>query len=158
MAFPRSFRYFGCDLRFRRGCAAFRNPVLCCQYTKKAKFRQYASGFLRKKKRIIEKMEKERKAPDYFVYIALCADGTLYTGCAVDVAKRIEAHNEGKGAKYTKPRRPVRAVYAELCASKGEALRREAQIKGFRREKKLKLIADAGVSTAKYRQNRKFLS
>jgi putative endonuclease len=93
-----------------------------------------------------------KETPGCFVYIALCADGTLYTGCAVDVAKRIEAHNEGKGAKYTRSRRPVRAVYAELCAGRGEALRREAQIKRLKREKKMRLIADAGG------ENRKFLS
>jgi predicted GIY-YIG superfamily endonuclease len=96
-----------------------------------------------------------KESEDYFVYIALCADGTLYTGCAADVAKRIGVHNEGKGAKYTKPRRPVRAVYAEACADRGEALRREAQIKKLRREKKLKLIADAGAPAA---ESRKILS
>ncbi|MDR2089851.1 MAG: GIY-YIG nuclease family protein [Clostridiales Family XIII bacterium] len=82
----------------------------------------------------------------HFVYIAECADGSLYTGYTNDVAKRIAAHNAGKGAKYTKSRRPVRPVYAEAYASKEEALRREAQIKRFCRERKLRLIAEARCS------------
>jgi putative endonuclease len=89
-------------------------------------------------------MENHSEAPAHFVYIALCADGTLYTGYTNDVAKRIAAHNAGEGAKYTRSRRPVRAVYAEACASKSEALKREARIKKLRRAKKLRLIADAG--------------
>jgi putative endonuclease len=78
-----------------------------------------------------------------FIYIAECADGSLYTGYTNDVAKRIDAHNAGKGAKYTRARLPVRAVYSEEYATKGEAVRREAQIKRLRREKKLRLIANA---------------
>jgi putative endonuclease len=78
----------------------------------------------------------------HFVYIAECADGSLYTGYTNDVERRIKAHNDGKGAKYTRPRLPVRPVYAEGYATKEEALRREAQIKRLRREKKLLLIEE----------------
>jgi predicted GIY-YIG superfamily endonuclease len=78
----------------------------------------------------------------YFVYIAACADGSLYTGCSVDVKARIKIHNKGKGAKYTRSRLPVRLVYAELCPMKGCALKREAQIKRLSREEKLKLIEE----------------
>jgi putative endonuclease len=91
-------------------------------------------------------MNNRIETPEHFVYIALCADGTLYTGYANDVAKRIETHNAGKGAKYTRSRLPVRAVYTEACASKGEALRREDRIKRLKREKKLRLIADADTA------------
>jgi putative endonuclease len=83
-------------------------------------------------------------AVGHFVYIAECADGSLYTGYTNDVAKRIEAHNAGKGAKYTKSRCPVRPVHTERYATKEEALRREAQIKRLRREQKLHLIAAGG--------------
>jgi putative endonuclease len=90
----------------------------------------------------------------HFVYIALCADGTLYTGYTNDVAKRIKAHNAGEGAKYTRPRLPVRAVYTEVCMSKGEALKREARIKKLRREKKLQLIAAADDIRSKRSESR----
>jgi len=76
----------------------------------------------------------------HFVYIAECADGTLYTGYAANVEKRIATHNAGKGAKYTRGRRPVRLVYAEACPSQSDALRREAAIKKLTRKKKLLLL------------------
>ncbi len=77
----------------------------------------------------------------YYVYILECSDKTLYTGWAGDVEKRIREHNNGKaGAKYTKPRRPVRLVYIEEAASLSEALKREAGIKRLSRAEKLLLI------------------
>lgn len=76
-----------------------------------------------------------------FVYILRCADGTLYTGCARDPRAREEAHNKGRGARYTSGRRPVSLVYAEECNSPGEALRREHQVKRWTRAKKEALIA-----------------
>jgi putative endonuclease len=84
----------------------------------------------------------EAAAIGHFVYIAECADGSLYTGYTNDVARRIKAHNDGKGAKYTKTRRPVKPVYAEGYANKEDAFRREAQIKRLRRKEKLHLIAE----------------
>jgi putative endonuclease len=87
-------------------------------------------------------MKDQAMAIAHFVYIAECADGSLYTGYTNDVAKRIETHNAGKGAKYTKQRCPVKPVYTEGYATKEEALRREAQIKRLRRDKKLRLIAE----------------
>ena len=77
------------------------------------------------------------------VYILRCADGTLYTGWTNDLAKRIAAHNAGKGAKYTRSRRPVTLVYSEECESKEEAMSREWHIKHMSREKKLRLIEKA---------------
>lgn len=79
------------------------------------------------------------------VYIVECADGTLYTGWTTDVDRRVQAHNEGKGAKYTRARLPVRLVYCETCADKTTALRREHAIKHMSRAQKLALIAKAGA-------------
>ena len=76
----------------------------------------------------------------YGVYILRCADGTLYTGCTNDLSRRLAAHNAGKGAKYTRSRRPVELVYREEVPDKSAALRREAAIKGLSRGEKLALI------------------
>ncbi len=76
----------------------------------------------------------------YWVYILLCADGTLYTGITDDVPRRAAAHNAGKGAKYTRGRGPVTVVYREGCPDKSAALRREAAIKKMSRAEKLALI------------------
>ena len=77
----------------------------------------------------------------HFVYIVRCSDGSLYTGYARDPLKRAEAHNEGRGARYTAGRRPVVLVYSEECESKGEALRREYAIKRSPRPAKEELLA-----------------
>ena len=76
----------------------------------------------------------------WFVYIVRCNDGTLYTGITNDLQKRINRHNDGSGATYTKIRRPVKLVYKEEFNTKGEALKREIEIKDFSRENKKKLI------------------
>jgi putative endonuclease len=76
----------------------------------------------------------------YVVYILRCADGTLYTGCTNDVEARERAHNEGRGAKYTAGRRPVKVVYSEVCASRSEAQKREFQLKRLSREQKESLL------------------
>lgn len=75
-----------------------------------------------------------------YTYIVKCADDTLYTGWTNDIEKRLEAHNSGKGAKYTKPRRPVTLVYLELFDTKEEAMSREARIKNLTRLEKELLI------------------
>ena len=62
------------------------------------------------------------------VYILECNDGTLYTGWTNDIDKRFKAHNDGKGAKYTKGRRPLKLVYLEELETKSEALKRENKI------------------------------
>lgn len=76
----------------------------------------------------------------YWVYLLRCADGTLYTGCTNDLSRRLAAHNSGKGAKYTRSRRPVELVYREEVPDKSAALRREAAIKRLSRKEKLALI------------------
>ena len=76
----------------------------------------------------------------YWVYMLRCADGTLYTGTAADVDRRVAVHNSGRGAKYTRSRLPVTAVYRESLPDKSSALRREAEIKKLTRARKLALI------------------
>ncbi len=84
----------------------------------------------------------------YYVYMLECADGTLYVGSTNDVEKRVAVHNEGKtGAKYTKPRRPVRLVYSESLQTKGDALRREWELKQLTRAQKLELVATYSPSS-----------
>ena len=75
-----------------------------------------------------------------YTYIVRCSDGSLYTGWTNDLEKRIRAHNDGKGAKYTKYRRPVILEYYEEFQTKEEAMRREWEIKQMNREEKLRMI------------------
>lgn len=82
---------------------------------------------------------------DYFVYILRCADGTLYTGSTMDIAARERAHNEGRGAKYTAGRGPVRVVYSEVHESRSAALKREAAIKRWARDRKEAFIASSST-------------
>lgn len=80
---------------------------------------------------------------EYSVYILQCADGTLYTGIATDVQRRLVEHNGtgGKGARYTSARRPVLLVYEARCGSRSDALKEELRIKGLTKVQKLQLIA-----------------
>jgi len=76
----------------------------------------------------------------WFVYMAQCSDGTLYTGCTNHVDKRIAKHNSGKGAKYTSRRLPVHLVYSTPVANRSEAQKLEYRIKQLSRAEKQKLI------------------
>jgi predicted GIY-YIG superfamily endonuclease len=76
-----------------------------------------------------------------WVYILLCADGSLYVGATTNLARRLVRHREGTAAAYTTTRRPVRLVYSEEHASVRAALVRERPLKRWRREKKLALVA-----------------
>lgn len=76
-----------------------------------------------------------------YTYLLTCADGTLYCGWTNHLEQRLQAHNAGKGAKYTKARRPVSLAYYEEFATKEEAMKREAAIKKLTRTEKLDLIA-----------------
>ena len=77
----------------------------------------------------------------YTVYILKCSDDSLYVGCTKNLEERIKEHNKsGRGAQYTKIRRPVILVHAEPYPTLKEARTREAEIKRWRREKKLRLI------------------
>jgi putative endonuclease len=77
----------------------------------------------------------------FIVYMVRCADGTLYTGWSNDPHARVVAHNAGSGAKYTRTRLPVSLVYSERCESLSAALKRERQLKLWRRARKEALIA-----------------
>ena len=80
---------------------------------------------------------------DWFVYILRCNDGSLYTGVAKDVARRVEEHNSDnqRGAKYTRARRPVSLVYQEQVASRSAAGKREHEIKQLKKSVKEQLIS-----------------
>lgn len=84
----------------------------------------------------------------YYTYIVRCADKTLYTGWTTDLNRRLQAHNSGQGAKYTRSRRPVTLVYAERFESKNEAMSREWHIKKLRLEQKENLLRNAGKNPA----------
>ncbi|MFC1808307.1 GIY-YIG nuclease family protein [Candidatus Omnitrophota bacterium] len=76
----------------------------------------------------------------WYLYIVLCKDNSLYTGITTDIKRRISEHNTGKGGACTAARRPVKLVYHEQRSSKGEALKREAQIKRWTHAKKIAFI------------------
>ena len=76
----------------------------------------------------------------WFLYVIECADGSLYTGIAVDPEARFAIHAAGKGAKYTASRRPVALVYSERCSTLSAALKREYHIKTWSRSRKQALI------------------
>ena len=77
---------------------------------------------------------------EWYVYMLLCADQSLYTGVATDIDARVATHNAGKGAKYTRGRLPVKLVYQEKIGARGAALSREHAIKRLRRTAKRQLI------------------
>lgn len=79
----------------------------------------------------------------HVVYILQCRDGSLYTGYTNNLRKRLEAHNAGRGAKYTKGRGPVRLVYLQRLSTKAEALREEYRIKQLPRSHKQRLMKEA---------------
>jgi len=76
----------------------------------------------------------------WYVYILKCADGTYYTGITTDIDARINAHESGKGAKYTKGRTPLKLVYCETSEGRSQASKRENEIKTLSRKEKISLI------------------
>ena len=89
-----------------------------------------------------------------YTYMLKCSDGTLYTGWTNDLEKRVEAHNSGKGAKYTKARRPVELAYYEEFETKEQAMKREYAIKQLGRKEKQKLIAGKKVKLSDERKEK----
>lgn len=81
--------------------------------------------------------------PSFYAYMVECSDGTLYTGWTTDLLKRIDVHNLGRGAKYTRVRRPVKLVASWSFDSKNEAMKMEYQIKQLSKKKKEELIRNA---------------
>ena len=93
-----------------------------------------------------------------YVYMLLCSDGTLYTGWTTDVQARLKTHNSGRGARYTKTRRPVTLVYFETADDRGSALSREAHIKKLTRKQKESLIfSDSNLLPADEKKKLSFL-
>lgn len=80
----------------------------------------------------------------FYCYILECADGTYYTGWTTDPPRRERQHNAGRGAKYTRTRRPVKLIYVEELSSRAEAMKRELAIKAMGREKKMILVRNSG--------------
>jgi len=78
---------------------------------------------------------------DWFVYILECKDGKLYTGITNDLDRRLKQHARGQGCRFTKFRIPVKLIYNEIYSSKESALKREAEIKGWKRGRKLELLS-----------------
>lgn len=76
----------------------------------------------------------------HYFYLARCADDTLYSGYTTDLVEREKAHNEGRGAKYTRSRTPVVIIYNESFSSKSEAMKREAEVKRWSRQQKEELL------------------
>jgi len=77
---------------------------------------------------------------NWFCYLLRCADDTLYCGITNDLEKRLAAHNAGTASKYTRTRVPVELVFAESCADRSVASKREMEIKSLKRAEKLALI------------------
>jgi len=86
-----------------------------------------------------------RQASPWHLYVLECSDATLYVGIAKDVDLRLRTHNAGRGARYTRTRRPARLVYIEDCDDHGSALRREREVKRWSRPKK---VAALGLGCA----------
>ncbi len=82
-------------------------------------------------------------ASDWLCYLLRCADGTLYCGITNDMEKRLNAHNTGTAAKYTRSRTPVELVFSENCMDRSSASKREMEIKKLTRTQKLALIDSA---------------
>ena len=95
------------------------------------------------------------KDDQHYVYILKCKDNSYYTGYAKDVENRLKLHNEGKGAKYTRGRGPHELIYSQAFDSKGQALRKEYEIKQLTRKQKESFIAEEsrkidGTDTEKF--------
>ena len=76
----------------------------------------------------------------WYVYILLCKNGSLYTGASNNVNQRFSDHKNGKGGHYTRSHKPVKIVYQEQFDTQSKALKRESQIKSWRREKKISIL------------------
>jgi putative endonuclease len=83
----------------------------------------------------------------FFCYLLECSDGTYYCGWTKDVDRRVETHNKGRGARYTRARRPVKLVYFEELPSQGDAMRREHKLKQKSHDKKAALIRQFAENT-----------
>ncbi|MDP3973974.1 MAG: GIY-YIG nuclease family protein [Candidatus Daviesbacteria bacterium] len=76
----------------------------------------------------------------WFVYVLLCKDGTFYTGSTNNLEKRFSEHKNGKGGHYTRSHKPIKIMYSEQLPTKSAALKREIEIKKWRRSKKIQAL------------------
>ena len=130
--------------RFRRRWLSedgdgFHGPIavyITCKVSESREWRQDTGGC-----RYRREMENNMN----YTYLLECSDGTLYCGWTNDLEKRVKAHNSGRGAKYTKPRRPVRLVWYETFETKEEAMSREVRVKQLSRKQKDELVAHGPI-------------
>ena len=99
-------------------------------------------------------MKKPKKKEEAYTYIVECCDGSLYTGWTNHLEERMKCHNEGKGAKYTRSRLPVRLMYYEVFDTKQEAMKREYAIKKLTRKDKLILIEKQALEKGQNQKDR----
>jgi len=90
----------------------------------------------------------ESKKKSYYVYLLLCDDGSYYTGYTNNVTSRLEKHKKGYGARYTRMRKPKRVVYVEEFRTRGDATRREQQIKALSHREKHELVSVGSPTNA----------
>jgi len=84
--------------------------------------------------------QNESETKGYYAYVLQCADGTLYTGWTVNIEKRLQTHNTGKGAKYTRTRLPVKLLKYWIFENRSEAMAYENKFKKLTRQQKFKLL------------------
>ncbi len=77
----------------------------------------------------------------HFFYLARCGDNSLYAGYTINLTEREKKHNEGKGAKYTASRKPVKIIYSEEFETQREAMQREIEVKKWNKAKKENLLS-----------------
>ena len=78
----------------------------------------------------------------WYCYLARCRDGSLYVGTTTDLHRRVAEHNAGRGARYTRSRRPITLVWWECCATRSAALKREAEVRTWRKSRKEAAVAN----------------
>jgi putative endonuclease len=96
-----------------------------------------------------------KKNDNHYIYILECGDGTYYTGYTNDLVQRLERHQEGKGAKYTRGRGPLKLVFQESFCTKQEAMRMEFAVKKLNRSEKERIIKEGSVSYVAAKELRK---
>jgi len=79
----------------------------------------------------------------WYVYILLCEDGSFYTGCTTDVARRFSQHQLGRGGHYTRSHKPLKVIYQQPLETQSLALKREAEIKSWSKAQKTQLVESA---------------
>ena len=88
--------------------------------------------------------EDSGQGPSWWVYLLLCADGSYYVGSTTDLQRRVGEHQAGRGARYTRGRRPLALVASVPCLSRGDAQRLESRLKSLRRKEKARLAQGQG--------------